>query len=329
MNRSNSINSISNNNLKNNCNNSNNNSDKNNKNVNNNNDSSSPENGISSCGSPPLKNYSASSVASPNSSSSSSPGVSATSHRISDILSRPSALTLSLSNQNPQLSHPHPAQSVAAVAASTALGSALAAGALPRFSIGSTGDVYFGPTNGGLHKLAANSLYWNSMVHNQALWRERLVSATGSGQEIGTTGSTNGDTNTNIGNNVIKSEQNIVNNGLPVHSNHHPHHPNHGVHGLVHNGLTSAIALTEKDNKKKHTRPTFSGHQIYILEKTFEQTKYLAGPERAKLAYALGMSESQVKVWFQNRRTKWRKKHAADMATAKKRHNSETESICS
>lgn len=48
--------------------------------------------------------------------------------------------------------------------------------------------------------------------------------------------------------------------------------------------------------KKKHTRPTFSGQQIFALEKTFEQTKYLAGPERAKLAYALGMSESQVKV---------------------------------
>ena len=47
---------------------------------------------------------------------------------------------------------------------------------------------------------------------------------------------------------------------------------------------------------KKNTRPTFSGHQIFALEKTFEQTKYLAGPERAKLAYALGMSESQVKV---------------------------------
>ena len=50
------------------------------------------------------------------------------------------------------------------------------------------------------------------------------------------------------------------------------------------------------DGKKKHTRPTFSGQQIFALEKTFEQTKYLAGPERAKLAYALGMSESQVKV---------------------------------
>ena len=49
-------------------------------------------------------------------------------------------------------------------------------------------------------------------------------------------------------------------------------------------------------NKRKHTRPTFSGHQIFALEKTFEQTKYLAGPERARLAFALGMSESQVKV---------------------------------
>ncbi|XP_066158550.1 homeobox protein Nkx-6.2-like isoform X1 [Euwallacea fornicatus] len=75
----------------------------------------------------------------------------------------------------------------------------------------------------------------------------------------------------------------------------------------------------DKDAKKKHTRPTFSGQQIFALEKTFEQTKYLAGPERAKLAYALGMTESQVKVWFQNRRTKWRKKHAAEMATAKRK----------
>ncbi|EAT44652.1 AAEL004005-PA [Aedes aegypti] len=26
-------------------------------------------------------------------------------------------------------------------------------------------------------------------------------------------------------------------------------------------------------------------------------------------------------VWFQNRRTKWRKKHAAEMATAKRKHD--------
>lgn len=54
--------------------------------------------------------------------------------------------------------------------------------------------------------------------------------------------------------------------------------------------------LLDKDGKRKHTRPTFSGQQIFALEKTFEQTKYLAGPERARLAYSLGMTESQVKV---------------------------------
>lgn len=32
-------------------------------------------------------------------------------------------------------------------------------------------------------------------------------------------------------------------------------------------------------------------------------------------------------VWFQNRRTKWRKKHAAEMATAKKKQDSETERL--
>ncbi|XP_069612004.1 homeobox protein Nkx-6.2 [Ranitomeya imitator] len=85
--------------------------------------------------------------------------------------------------------------------------------------------------------------------------------------------------------------------------------------------------MLDKDGKKKHSRPTFSGQQIFALEKTFEQTKYLAGPERARLAYSLGMTESQVKVWFQNRRTKWRKRHAAEMATAKKKHDSETEKM--
>ncbi|KAK2541777.1 hypothetical protein Q9233_000683 [Columba guinea] len=91
--------------------------------------------------------------------------------------------------------------------------------------------------------------------------------------------------------------------------------------------LDQGSILLDKDGKRKHTRPTFSGQQIFALEKTFEQTKYLAGPERARLAYSLGMTESQVKVWFQNRRTKWRKKHAAEMATAKKKQDSETERL--
>ncbi|XP_062307982.1 homeobox protein Nkx-6.3 [Osmerus eperlanus] len=78
--------------------------------------------------------------------------------------------------------------------------------------------------------------------------------------------------------------------------------------------------LGDMSGRKKHTRPTFSGHQIFALEKTFEQTKYLAGPERARLAYSLGMTESQVKVWFQNRRTKWRKKSASEPSSTQVAH---------
>ncbi|RLV88231.1 hypothetical protein DV515_00015519 [Chloebia gouldiae] len=82
---------------------------------------------------------------------------------------------------------------------------------------------------------------------------------------------------------------------------------------------TAPAHLADSIHKKKHTRPTFTGHQIFALEKTFEQTKYLAGPERARLAYSLGMTESQVKVWFQNRRTKWRKKSALEPSSSSQR----------
>ncbi|PAV82658.1 hypothetical protein WR25_05873 [Diploscapter pachys] len=79
-----------------------------------------------------------------------------------------------------------------------------------------------------------------------------------------------------------------------------------------------ALSPNSLNLQKKQSRPTFNGQQIFMLEKRFEQTKYLAGADRAQLAQELNMTESQVKVWFQNRRTKWRKKEAADNALDKK-----------
>lgn len=75
--------------------------------------------------------------------------------------------------------------------------------------------------------------------------------------------------------------------------------------------LPAPDPLSDSIHKKKHTRPTFTGHQIFALEKTFEQTKYLAGPERARLAYSLGMTESQVKV-SQHRSSELGKRILAD-----------------
>uniref|UniRef100_A0A0K0EV53 GTX/Nkx6B-like homeodomain protein (inferred by orthology to a D. melanogaster protein) n=1 Tax=Strongyloides venezuelensis TaxID=75913 RepID=A0A0K0EV53_STRVS len=78
---------------------------------------------------------------------------------------------------------------------------------------------------------------------------------------------------------------------------------------------------------KKHSRPTFSSTQIFMLEKKFETTKYLAGQDRATLAAELNMTESQVKVWFQNRRTKWRKKEAADNVSTKSSYQNEIDDM--
>lgn len=58
--------------------------------------------------------------------------------------------------------------------------------------------------------------------------------------------------------------------------------------------------------KRKKPRTSFSRMTIIELEKRFDRQKYLASSERTSLAKSLKISDSQVKTWFQNRRTKWR-----------------------
>ena len=48
------------------------------------------------------------------------------------------------------------------------------------------------------------------------------------------------------------------------------------------------------------------------MEKEFLKQKYLASSERSTLARNLKMTDGQVKTWFQNRRTKWRRQSAEE-----------------
>ncbi|CAC5426061.1 NKX5 [Mytilus coruscus] len=57
---------------------------------------------------------------------------------------------------------------------------------------------------------------------------------------------------------------------------------------------------------KKKTRTVFSRHQIFYLESAFEMKRYLSSTERSEMARTLKLTETQVKVWFQNRRNKWK-----------------------
>ncbi|CAI9566301.1 unnamed protein product, partial [Staurois parvus] len=59
--------------------------------------------------------------------------------------------------------------------------------------------------------------------------------------------------------------------------------------------------------KIKRVRTVFTPEQLERLEKDFIKQQYMVGTERVDLAAALNLTETQVKVWFQNRRIKWRK----------------------
>merc|ERR1711936_678092 len=56
--------------------------------------------------------------------------------------------------------------------------------------------------------------------------------------------------------------------------------------------------------KPKRIRTAFSPSQLLKLEQAFEKNQYVVGAERKELAKHLNLSETQAKVWFQNRRTK-------------------------
>ncbi|GFT77266.1 homeobox protein DBX1-A [Nephila pilipes] len=67
-----------------------------------------------------------------------------------------------------------------------------------------------------------------------------------------------------------------------------------------------AAAARGKPRRGMMRRAVFSDAQRQGLEKRFQIQKYISKPDRKKLAEKLGLKDSQVKIWFQNRRMKWR-----------------------
>ncbi|XP_076069197.1 NK1 transcription factor-related protein 1-like [Oratosquilla oratoria] len=61
--------------------------------------------------------------------------------------------------------------------------------------------------------------------------------------------------------------------------------------------------------KPRRARTAFTYEQLVSLENKFKQTRYLSVCERLNLALALNLTETQIKIWFQNRRTKWKKQN--------------------
>nr|XP_040047516.1 homeobox protein BarH-like 2 [Gasterosteus aculeatus aculeatus] len=64
---------------------------------------------------------------------------------------------------------------------------------------------------------------------------------------------------------------------------------------------------TPRLKKPRRSRTIFTELQLMGLEKKFQKQKYLSTPDRLDLAQSLGLTQLQVKTWYQNRRMKWKK----------------------
>lgn len=77
------------------------------------------------------------------------------------------------------------------------------------------------------------------------------------------------------------------------------------------NSLQNFVANQEakplSDDDSKRSRTAFSNFQLKRLQDEFNQQQYLTEERRVALSEELGLSVSQIKVWFQNKRAKIKK----------------------
>ncbi|XP_058800050.1 homeobox protein B-H1-like isoform X2 [Phymastichus coffea] len=64
---------------------------------------------------------------------------------------------------------------------------------------------------------------------------------------------------------------------------------------------------SSQSKKQRKARTAFTDHQLQTLERSFEKQKYLSVQDRMELAAKLQLTDTQVKTWYQNRRTKWKR----------------------
>uniref|UniRef100_A0A0R3WN13 Homeobox domain-containing protein n=1 Tax=Hydatigena taeniaeformis TaxID=6205 RepID=A0A0R3WN13_HYDTA len=74
----------------------------------------------------------------------------------------------------------------------------------------------------------------------------------------------------------------------------------------------SGSAVVGGAGKHRRARTAFTYGQLVALESKFKTTRYLSVCERMNMALSLNLTETQVKIWFQNRRTKWKKENPSE-----------------
>ncbi|XP_064644309.1 homeobox protein rough-like [Lineus longissimus] len=87
--------------------------------------------------------------------------------------------------------------------------------------------------------------------------------------------------------------------------------------GLSEFSLTPGFGLfprrRRKENRPRRQRTTFTSEQTLKLELEYHRTEYITRPRRFELAEMLNLTETQIKIWFQNRRAKDKRIEKAQM----------------
>ncbi|KAL0183715.1 hypothetical protein M9458_019411, partial [Cirrhinus mrigala] len=70
---------------------------------------------------------------------------------------------------------------------------------------------------------------------------------------------------------------------------------------------TRKLKKKKNDSEDKRPRTAFTAEQLQRLKAEFQASRYITEQRRQALAHELNLNESQIKIWFQNKRAKIKK----------------------
>lgn len=89
-------------------------------------------------------------------------------------------------------------------------------------------------------------------------------------------------------------------------------------YSILHTGPKPSAKRSRKPGVDRKPRQAYSARQLERLETEFKQDKYLSVSKRMELSKTLNLTEVQIKTWFQNRRTKWKKQLTSRLKIAQR-----------